>query len=33
MRNEQLNMADQQIVKALIGRDKDVTRAFYVYYT
>ena len=29
MRNEYLNMTDQQIVKALIGRDKDVTRAFF----
>ena len=29
MGNEYLNMTDQQIVKALIGRDKDVTRAFF----
>ncbi len=29
MRNGYLNMTDQQIVKALIGRDKDVTRAFF----
>ena len=26
---EQLKMTDQQIVRALIGRDKDVTRAFF----
>lgn len=29
MRNESLNMTDQQIVRALIGRDKDITRAFF----
>ena len=29
MRNEHLHMTDQQIVKALIGRDKDVTRTFF----
>lgn len=28
MRNEQLNMTDQQIVSGLLDRDKDVTRAF-----
>ena len=29
MRYEQLNMTDQQIVRALIDRDKEVTRAFF----
>lgn len=31
MCNTNLNMTDQQIVTALIGRDKEVTRAFFYY--